>query len=102
MSLNIEQRHRNGNGVVHGSVIHALLDTCMGIEAIKIRGNEPVATCEISVRFLAPVFEGLMVAHAKVLRTGKRLTVMEGEVRVGDEIVAVAHGTFVPIHRRSA
>lgn len=97
VSVDIEPRHRNSNGVVHGSVFHALLDTCMGLEAWHARGQLHVATAEISVRFLAPVVDGTLIATARVLKAGKRLIVCEGEIRRAGELVAVAQGTFAAI-----
>ncbi|MFO0661914.1 MAG: PaaI family thioesterase [Polyangiaceae bacterium] len=99
VSVDIEQRHRNSNGVVHGSVFHALLDTCMGLEAWHARGQQPVATAELSVRFLAAVSEGTMTARARVLKAGKRLIVCDGEIHHAGKLVAVAQGTFAAIQR---
>jgi uncharacterized protein (TIGR00369 family) len=99
VSIDVDDRHRQRNGVVHGSVIHALLDTAMGIAAHLACGREPVATAEISVRFLEPVFDGRVEASARVLKAGKRLIVVEGEVHRAGMRVAVGQGSFTPIRR---
>lgn len=96
----IEPKHRNGNGVAHGSVLHALLDTAMGIEAREARKCARIATVEISVRFLVPVHDGPLVARGKALRVGKRLVFVEGQLRRGGddgELVATAQGTFTVV-----
>lgn len=95
--VNVDSMHRNSNGAVHGSVIHALLDSVMGMQCFRAAGRRPVATAEISVRFLRPVFDGRLEARARVLRAGKRLLVVEADVRRGDEVMAVAQATFVPV-----
>jgi uncharacterized protein (TIGR00369 family) len=95
--VNVDSMHRNSNGAVHGSVIHALLDSVMGMQCFRASGRRPVATAEISVRFLRPVFDGRLEARARVRRAGKRLLVAEAEVRRGDEVMAVAQATFVPV-----
>lgn len=95
--LEVQEMHRNSNRVVHGSVIHALLDSAMGREAYRARGKRPIATAEISVRFLAPVFDGVLEARARVLKAGKRLVFAEGQVRHDGELVAVGQGTFAAI-----
>lgn len=99
-TLEVAAHHKNGNGVVHGSVLHALLDTAMGVEARRARKCARIATAEISVRFLAPASSGTLVARARVVKVGKRLVVVSGELWLGGEegtLVAVAQGTFVPI-----
>jgi acyl-CoA thioesterase len=69
----------------------------MGMHCFRAAGRRPVATAEISVRFLRPVFDGRLEARARVLRAGKRLLVAEADVRRGDEVMAVAQATFVPV-----
>lgn len=95
--LTVAPKHRNSNGVVHGSVIHALLDTVMGMMCFRAADRQPVATAEISVRFVRPVFDGRLEARAKVLHAGKRLVTVEGGVTREGEVVAVAQATFARI-----
>ena len=97
--VTIGEAHKNANGVVHGSVIHALLDSVMGLQCFRAAGRQPVATAEISVRFLRPVFDGRLEARARVLHGGKRLLVVEGDVRRDGEVVAVGQASFVPVRR---
>ena len=97
VACTVERRHRQSNGVVHGSVIHALLDTAMGIACYRAAGKSPVATAEISIRYLVPVFDGRLDASARVVKAGKRLIVVEGDVHRSGERVAIGQATFVPI-----
>ena len=97
VGLTVAQKHRNSNGVVHGSVIHALLDTIMGMQCFRAAGRQPVATAEISVRFLRPVFDGRLEARARVRHAGKRLLSVEGSVTREGELVAVAQATFARV-----
>ena len=97
VSVTVAEKHRQVNGVVHGSVIHALLDTVMGMEGFRAAHDTPVATAEMNVRFLEPVFDGRLEARARVLKAGKRLVVLEGEVRREGVLVAVAQATFAVI-----
>ncbi len=91
--LDVLPHHKNSNSVVHGSVIHALLDTVMGFTC-KVELAASVVTVEISVRFLAPVFDGTLTSRARVLRAGKRIIFLDADVRRESELVAVAQGTF--------
>lgn len=97
--VNVADAHKNSNGVVHGSVIHALLDSAMGLQCFRAAGRQPVATAEISVRFLRPVFDGRLEARARVLHSGKRLLFVEADVRRDGDLVAVGQASFVPINR---
>jgi uncharacterized protein (TIGR00369 family) len=97
--VNVTAAHRNGNGVVHGSVIHALLDSVMGLQCFRAAGRQPVATAEISVRFLRPIVDGRLEARARVIHAGKRILFVDGEVRRDGDVVAVGQATFVPIAR---
>ncbi len=98
--VNVGDRHRNTNGVVHGSVVHALLDSVMGMQCFRAAGRQPVATAEISVRFLKPIFDGRLEARARVIHGGKRLLFVEGDVRRDGEVMAVGQATFVPVSRQ--
>jgi len=95
--VQVAAKHKNSNGVVHGSVVHALLDTVMGMQSFRAAGRAPVATAEISVRFLRPIFDGRLEARARVLHVGKRLVVVEGEVQREGEVMAVGQATFARV-----
>jgi uncharacterized protein (TIGR00369 family) len=98
ITVTLDERHMQNNGVVHGSVIHALLDTVMGWESFKAAGRTPVATAEISVRYLRPVFAGKLAAKGNVIKAGKRMIIVEGRVTDGDgQLVAIGTATFVPV-----
>jgi len=97
--VEVDDRHLNVNEVVHGSVIHALLDTAMGLECFRANERQPVATVEITVRYLQPVFEGRLEARARVIKRGKRVLAVEADVISGDAVVATGQATFVPINR---
>lgn len=96
--LTVSERHLNGNNVVHGAVLSALLDSVMGIECWRLGGKAPVATAELSVRYLAPVHAGSLEATARVRKVGSRLVVAEGELHCDGELVALAQGTFAKVH----
>ena len=98
IKVTLDERHMQNNGVVHGSVIHALLDTVMGWESFKAAGRTPVATADISVRYLRPVFGGTLAAKGNVIKTGKRMVIVEGRVTDGEgNLVAIGQATFVPV-----
>lgn len=100
IALTVDERHRQVNGVVHGSVLHALLDTAMGMSCFRANGRQPVATAEISVRYLEPVFDGRLEATAHIVKLGKRVITVTAQVVRDDVTVAIATASFVPIAAR--
>ncbi len=96
VTLRMTDDHRNGNGVLHGSMFHALLDCAMGIEAARAAGGK-VATAEMSIRFLEAVPGGTLVARARVLKSGTRFVAAEASIELDGRVVAVAQGTFARI-----
>ncbi len=98
-SVMIGADHLNPNGVVHGAVLFALVDTAMG--KATMNGLEPGRFCasiEVSLRFIRPASAGPLVADAAVVKRGKNIVHLEARVVGGDDrLVATAAGTFAII-----
>jgi uncharacterized protein (TIGR00369 family) len=89
--------HLNPNGVVHGAVLFALVDTAMGKATMSVI-DEPDRYCasiEVSLRFIRPAVAGRVTAAVTVVKRGRTVVHLEGRV-VGDDdrLVATAAGTF--------
>lgn len=88
--------HLNDGGIVHGGAIATLADCAMGSAlASTLRDEQPV-TVEAKINYLEPASQGVLIAHGRIRRKGKRFTVLEAEVfqeETGDH-VAYATGTF--------
>lgn len=81
-------------GQLHGGVITALLDGAM-TNCLFAHGIEAV-TGELTVRFLRPVLpDRIAVAHARLIRTLRRLYVLEAELIQDGVTVARARGKFL-------
>lgn len=96
--LHAGDRHLNRAGVVHGGAIMSLVDVAMGRAAASMVDSDRMpATIEMKVNFLEPGRPGEIVASARVLRRGRRFTVLLAEVWQADGHAAVAEaiGTFV-------
>jgi uncharacterized protein (TIGR00369 family) len=94
--LRIGDAHLNPNGVVHGAVLFALVDTAMGSAAMSVLAEGQYATSvDIQLRFVRPASEGELVADVEVLKRGRHVIHLEGRV-VGDDerVIATAAGTF--------
>jgi acyl-CoA thioesterase len=90
-------RHQNIQGVIHGSVTFAVLDTAMGHAlAGLLEPGEFCATTQISVQFLLATRPGeTLVAEGVVVRRGRRVAYLEGTcTRADGEVVARALGTW--------
>ncbi len=95
--LTVSETHQNIQGVIHGSVAFALLDTAMGHALTSLLApGEFCSTTQISVQFLRASFPGdRLVATGKVSRRGNRIGYLEGScVNQGGEEVARAQGTW--------
>lgn len=97
VALDVDDRHLNPNGVVHGGVAFTMVDTAMGRATLSVLDEGCLcASIEVSVRYLRPVAEGRLLATATVLRAGRRIVHLEGAVHVDgdDRPVAVVQGSF--------
>ena len=75
-----------GNDVLHGGIVMALADSAGGVCAFLNlpEGAAGTATIESKTNFLAATRSGTVKAHSRPLHIGKRVIVLETEVR-GDD-----------------
>lgn len=94
--LDVLPEHRNGAGVVHGGVIAALLDSAMGAAVVSAIPKEWwCSTTSLSVQFLAGAREGRITARGTVVRTGRRVAHVGGEiVDASGRVLATAQGAW--------
>ncbi len=88
--------HHNPNGVVHGAVLFAMVDTAMGHATITVLdGGRRCASVDVQLRFIRPAIAGTLVAEASVVRRGRSIVHLDARVEDGDgRLVATAAGTF--------
>jgi len=93
----VDERHLNADGIVHGGVLPALADAAMGSAARTLHGERAqLLTAESNLRYLGAVEGGCIVAEGRVMKAGRRLAVVEVDVRREDgELVARGGATFV-------
>ena len=94
--LALEPHHCNQRGVAHGGVVSSLLDSAMGVAVIAAIPKEWwCATTSLTVQFLAGAELGVIVAEGRVVRKGKRIAFVQGELRdASNKLLAVAQGTW--------
>lgn len=97
----LKQQH----GAAHAAMSFALGDTAAGYAALTtMEPGADVMTVEIKINLLSPAIGDTMEAVGKVVRAGKRLTVVTAEVFVitGEtrKPVALLQGTMIPVSLR--
>jgi acyl-CoA thioesterase len=101
-TLDVEDFHRNGTGVVHGGVLFTLADTAMGGALYgSLDEGEICATIEIKIGYFKPVFDRSLVCDAVLLNKGKSIASLEATVHAGDVLVSKASGTFAIFRRKT-
>jgi acyl-CoA thioesterase len=97
LRMEVDQRHLNGDGIVHGGVLPALADAAMGSAARTLHGERAqLLTVESNLRYLRAVDGGALTAEARVVKAGHRVAFMEVDVSDdGGELVARGAATFV-------
>jgi uncharacterized protein (TIGR00369 family) len=79
--LQVDQKHRQQNGFLHGGVIGTLVDVVMGFAAFTlVPEDQHVVTAEIKITFLSPSLSKYVHARGWVLKPGKKLHFCEAEV----------------------
>jgi uncharacterized protein (TIGR00369 family) len=96
-ALTTDARHQNIQGVIHGSVTMAVLDTAMGhaLDSLLAEG-EFCSTTELSIQYLRAARPGeALSAEGRVTHRGRRIAYLEGECRnAAGDLIARAHGTW--------
>jgi uncharacterized protein (TIGR00369 family) len=96
LSMKVDERHKQVDGVVHGGVLAALADTAGGLATYMAmpRGTR-VATIEMKINYLEGVAGGTVTADARVVRRGRHIAVVDCDVRSEDgTLVSKALMTF--------
>ena len=95
-ALTIGEQHVNPNGVVHGAVLFALVDTAMGKATMSVLdAGMYCASVELSLRFIRPASTGELIADAAVVKRGRSIVHLDARVHDADgRLVATSSGTF--------
>lgn len=89
--LQLEARHLNPQGVVHGGVSMALLDQAVSTVAWEAGGRKPCVTVQLDTQFIAALREGdLAVATVHLMERTSSLVFARAELHVGARLAASA------------
>ncbi len=107
LSLTLEEKHMNPNGVVHGGVLTTLMDEACAhaVHASGVLKDGASHACiEMNVSFLAGARVGDQLSfEGRTLRVGRSVAFTEAEVRRNeDTLMGKGRFTFVIQARRDA
>jgi len=95
LGLRARTEHLNTRGVVHGSVLAALLDVVCGRNCGALTEHPSLVTVSLTVDYVAAARDGdWLEASATVTRVGRRLAFADGRVDAGGKPVAKASAVF--------
>lgn len=82
VELDIDERHGNLIGTLHGGVTCSIADSAMGIaHATTLAEGESFTTLELKINFVRPAQYGTRVrATAKVIKSGRTISLIECDV----------------------
>lgn len=96
LKMQVDERHKQVHGVVHGGVLAALADTAGGLASyMACPPGTRVATIEMKINYLEAVEGGSVTAEAIVVRIGRHIAVVDCDVWDGSRrLVGKALMTF--------
>ena len=96
--LDLDDRHLNRQGILHGGLAATLLDSAMGATGsltVDATGRHPFTTLSLTVNYLAPGHPGRVTATGRVTGGGRATLFNEGALRHEDgTLIAPATGVF--------
>lgn len=96
--LDLDGRHLNRHGVLHGGIAAMLLDSASGFTCSLADDPEtlpPVLTVALTTNFLAPGRRGRVTAVGKITGGGRSLTYASAELTHEDgTLIATSTGVF--------
>ncbi len=96
--LDIEDKHRNRHGALHGGIMSMMLDNACGVTAsltVDQTGTTPFMTVSLQTNYLEGVKSGRVTAQGKLRRAGRSLVFVDGELYADDgRLIATATAIF--------
>ncbi len=99
--MEIDERHHNPMGTLHGGVYCDLADAAMGYAyAATLGDGESFTTVELKINFLRAVRKSRLTAEATVVKAGSTLGYVECEVKdAAGKLVAKASSTCIKLRQ---
>ncbi len=94
LEVDVDERHLNPAGAVHGGMLATLVDATMGAAVRSAVDGETPATSQLTVTYLRPGKPGRLQVTAKVSKRGESLTMCEADVEQDGKSLVHALATF--------
>ncbi len=94
LTVDVEDRHLNAAGTVHGGMLATLVDATMGAAIRSAVEDETPATSQLTLTFLRPGGPGRLIVTAEVRKRGDSITVCEADVEQDGKSLVHALATF--------
>lgn len=97
ITAEMNERHLNRNGFVHGGVFVSLIDSAAGLcgTYCTVTGNvRRCITISLNTHFMNPVKEGVLRIEANLVSRGNKIFFVEARVTCDGTLIATGHGTF--------
>jgi uncharacterized protein (TIGR00369 family) len=102
VSLALNEKLKQNNGVIHGGVIASLIDTALALAILSVLPeSDRVTTVDLTISYLRPLTEGKASATARVIRAGQRIISASADV-TNDHgtLAATALSTYIKLLKR--
>lgn len=95
---------RQQQGFGHAGLTFSIGDTAAGYAALTLLPlDSEVVTAEIKINLLAPARGARLIATGRVVKPGKRLSIVTAEVHAEENgtqtLIAILQGTMIPVPR---
>ena len=99
IEIEMNEHHVNPSGTMHGGVFCAIADTAMGVAfATMLEEGEALATLELKINYLKPLWNGKILALGKVVKKGRTTGLVECDILdENEQLVARASSTYMAI-----
>ncbi len=99
VSTDMRDELRQPHGFLHGGVTATLIDTAMAFAVITcLEDDERAVTVDLNVHYLRPHIDGDVICSAKVIKAGRRLFTVTGEMLDSEgKLLATALSTYSKI-----
>ena len=99
-----DERHANPAGTLHGGVLSDIADAAMGFAYYTtLAPDESLATLELKINFLRPVWKATLRAKARVVHAGRVVGLVECDILDDRQrLIARASSTCMTLRGRHA
>ena len=104
MWLDVEERHSNPMGTVHGGILCDLADAAMGTAFFStLDDGESFTTLELKINFVRPFWTGRVTARGRVVHRGRTVGLTECDIEdESGRLIARASSTCLALRGDAA